>query len=153
MRIWHYKLIPVLPKQELLIQWRDCCAISKLISQDKQVNGLLVRRLTDYPAWMWMIYQTDVEKEISKRGYEMCKDAMWSLGDNTMRAEEEGYFAEDDAFDFMTYMYDPFPGWHNDRYLIQCYYNLEEKYDCGGITDDEWSKIDSFMRSINLFIL
>lgn len=32
-------------------------------------------------------------------------------------------------------------GWHNGRYLQQCYYNLEEKYDRGGISDDEWSKI------------
>lgn len=32
-----------------------------------------------------------------------------------------------------------FPGWHNDRYLEQCYFNLEEKYDCGGV-DEEWFK-------------
>ena len=28
--------------------------------------------------------------------------------------------------------------WHNTRYLRQCYYNLEEKWDRGGITDDEF---------------
>jgi len=31
--------------------------------------------------------------------------------------------------------------WHTDRYLRQCYYNLEEKYDRGGIPEDEWMKI------------
>ena len=36
--------------------------------------------------------------------------------------------------------------WHNDRYLAQCYYNLQEKYDCGGISEDEWQKIEDFYR-------
>lgn len=31
--------------------------------------------------------------------------------------------------------------WHNDRYFLQCFYNLQEKHDCGGITDKEWCKI------------
>ena len=30
---------------------------------------------------------------------------------------------------------------HNNRYLIQCFYNLQEKYDRGMITDEEYSKI------------
>lgn len=30
---------------------------------------------------------------------------------------------------------------HNERYLKQCLYNLQEKYDCGGISEDEWKII------------
>lgn len=30
---------------------------------------------------------------------------------------------------------------HNNKYLKQCYYNLQEKYDRGIITDDEFNKI------------
>ena len=30
---------------------------------------------------------------------------------------------------------------HNDRYLKQCYYNLQEKYDRGIIAKEEWQKI------------
>lgn len=30
---------------------------------------------------------------------------------------------------------------HNDRYLKQCYYNLQEKYDRGIITKEEWELI------------
>ena len=38
--------------------------------------------------------------------------------------------------------YEPlFYNWHTDRYLIQCLYNLEEKYDRGGISQEEWDKI------------
>jgi hypothetical protein len=30
---------------------------------------------------------------------------------------------------------------HNDRYLKQCYYNLQEKYDRGIISEEEFEKI------------
>jgi len=30
---------------------------------------------------------------------------------------------------------------HNDRYLKQCFYNLEEKFDRGIISEEEWYKI------------
>ena len=32
--------------------------------------------------------------------------------------------------------------WHNDRYFWQCYFNLQEKYDCGGIPEECWSRIE-----------
>lgn len=35
-----------------------------------------------------------------------------------------------------------FKDWHNDRYFDQCYHNLEEKYDCGGISKEDWLKIE-----------
>lgn len=37
---------------------------------------------------------------------------------------------------------------HNDRYLKQCYYNLQEKYDRGIITEEEeWQKIEDLFKS------
>jgi hypothetical protein len=36
---------------------------------------------------------------------------------------------------------DIFSEWHNYRYFQQCYCNLEEKHDCGGINDTEWNEI------------
>ena len=33
---------------------------------------------------------------------------------------------------------------HNDRYLKQCYYNLEEKADRGIISEEEWEPIQNF---------
>ena len=44
--------------------------------------------------------------------------------------------------------FDLFEGWHNERYLMQCFYNLQEKYDCGGITNDEWKMIEGGMQSL-----
>lgn len=33
---------------------------------------------------------------------------------------------------------------HNDRYLKQCYYNLQEKADRGIISEEEWQPIQNF---------
>lgn len=41
-----------------------------------------------------------------------------------------------------------FPNWHNERYLLQCYYNLEEKYDCGGIKEEDFEKIVNLLAAI-----
>lgn len=35
---------------------------------------------------------------------------------------------------------------HNNRYLKQCYYNLQEKYDRGIITEEEWKKIENILE-------
>lgn len=35
---------------------------------------------------------------------------------------------------------------HNNRYLIQCYYNLQEKADRGIISEEEWQKIKDYVN-------
>lgn len=34
-----------------------------------------------------------------------------------------------------------YQSWMNDRYLLQCFYNLQEKFDCGGIDPTDWKRI------------
>lgn len=51
----------------------------------------------------------------------------------------------DEIWDFCTIFSEPisdvyYPE-HNDRYLKQCFYNLEEKFDRGIINEEEWHKI------------
>ena len=41
---------------------------------------------------------------------------------------------------------DLFKNWHNDRYLKQCFFNLQEKFDCDGIGLIEWEKIADFIE-------
>lgn len=148
MRLWHYRLLPVLPRQQLISQWRECCCIAKLIAYNKTPNHLLVNKIVDYPAWEFMHYCYLVLMEMRKRGYSVTNASWITLDENLMLAEDEGYFAEDGK-------YDPdklFQGWHTDRYLRQCYFNLQEKYDCGGITDDEWKTIEDFVDSKNVMM-
>ena len=40
-----------------------------------------------------------------------------------------------------------FKNWHTDRYLLQCLFNLQEKFDCGGIPGPEWKQVRDFIAS------
>lgn len=50
-----------------------------------------------------------------------------------------------------TTLFIPYPE-HNDRYLKQCYYNLQEKYDRGIISEYEWAKIEEEVKKWNIII-
>ena len=129
MRLWHKDLIPVLPKKQLVSQWRECCAIASRINKNGSPNHILVNKVMEYPIEHLYLYGMKVRKEMLKRGYK-CEYINFTRYFNFLSSEYE--------YD------DIFSGWHNDRYLKQCLYNLQEKYDCGGITEEEWSKINTY---------
>lgn len=54
-----------------------------------------------------------------------------------------------DYFETCATHFDLFPGWFNKRYLMQCFYNLQEKFDCGMITPQEWEKIQAYVLGWN----
>lgn len=64
MRLWHYKLISVLPRTQLLAQWRELNSIFK-----KQDNHILINYIYDYPKSTLKTYTDMVIKEIEHRGY------------------------------------------------------------------------------------
>ena len=125
MRLWHKDLIPVLPRQQLLAQWRECCCIAKNIMTKGTPNHILVNKIMDYPIQHFITYTWLVAEEMKRRGYKVDKRKF------------EQYFK-------LQYIIksDLFPYWHDYRYICQCYYNLQEKYDCGGITEEEWKLIE-----------
>lgn len=138
MRLWHKDLIPVLPKQQLLGQWRECCLIAKNISIFGTPNHLLVNKIMDYQIGHFWFYTNLVIFEMRERGYKV--DVEKFLKWYRQIGEAFPPYVEDDKL---------FAGWHNDRYLKQCYYNLQEKYDCGGITESEWWEIEKvFLKLI-----
>ena len=130
MRLWHKDLIKVLPRQQLLGQWRECCLIAKEIKEKGTPNHLLVNRIMEYPMEDFYTYGYAVFQEMYARGYKA------DLG------KFNKYFSFSDL-DENNVRGDYFKDWHNVRYLKQCYFNLQEKYDCGGITKDEWILIES----------
>lgn len=131
MRLWHKDLISVLPRQQLLGQWRECCSIAKNIAKKGSPNHLLVNRIMEYPLSHFYIYCEEVYGEMRRRGYkgDWSKFSKWVFW---RRAELPDH---DELFE----------GWHNDRYLLQCLYNLQEKFDCEGIGLIEWEKIEAFI--------
>lgn len=128
MRLWHKDLIPVLPDKQLRGQWRECCLIAKLLSEDK-LNHLLVNKIKQYPDDDFNSYAMTVYYEMLDRGFKANYSKFFKW-----REEEHWFKCIDDIFQ----------EWHDDSYLKQCYFNLEEKYHCGGIDYDE------FMNIVNL---
>lgn len=132
MRLWHKDLIPVLPRQQLLSQWRECCGIVANIAEKGLPDHILVNKMMDYPVDNFVIYTDMVIKEINNRGCKISDKALTNYRKNIQKS---------------TYRFNNnrkcslFCDWHNDIYLRQCLYNLEEKYLCGGISNEEWQRI------------
>lgn len=136
MRLWHKDLIPVLPKKQLLAQWRECCCIARNIAVNGTPNHILVNRILDYPIDHFIYYSEMIATEMFKRKYTV----KWEAFEKHNLRTDDGRIKCD--FDKL------FEDWHNRRYLRQCFYNLQEKYDCGGISDEEWRKIINFVEAI-----
>lgn len=130
MRLWHKSLIPYLPRQQLLGQWRECCCIAKNIAGKGTPNHILVNRIMNYPIEYFYRYCGKVCSAMIDKGYKIN----WNKLIGFERYEE--YFWNNKNILPSEKL---FLNWHNDRYLIQCMFNLEEKHDCQGITDDEWN--------------
>lgn len=121
MRLWHYKLIDVLPRPQLLAQWREL----NTIFSGKAQNHILVRyALTEEAKDDLFTYTLIVLAEFARRGY---KIRQWE--------HIKKYFGElayEEAFRvYSTGDFDTpsvFPDYHNALYMKICYYNLYEKF-------------------------
>lgn len=142
MRLWHRDLVPYLPKQQLLGQWRELCCIASLLATDHTPNHILVNPITDYPPEHFEAFCNLVIEQMKKRKFDVGDQALNTL-QNNVRAWRL-YLNEELPFDYIDHDWGIDLGepiyfdWHTKRYLKQCYYNLEEKYDRGGILEDEW---------------
>ena len=133
MRLWHKYLIGVLPQKQLLGQWRECCLIAKNIAEKGTPNHLLVNKVMEYPIEHFLIYCDSVYEEMCFRGYKCDPNKIMQYADALKFDLSKRYE--------ISYL-DIFEGWHNDRYLMQCFYNLQEKYDYGGIDKKEWETLE-----------
>ena len=126
MRLWHKDLIDSLPRKQLLGQWRECCAIIKNIKEKGTPNHLLVNKIMDYDLKHFYTYGLYVFIETEHRDYKcnLRKFDQYFKGGKIVKTFDE-----------------LFDGWHNERYLDQCFYNLQEKFDCGGMSEEEWEKV------------
>lgn len=127
MRLWHIDLIEVLPDKQLKGQWRELNCFFVL---DKMISHLLINFVYKYELVDLFRYSTSVLSECRKRGYRINAKKMTS------------YFEAANILGHGVFYNRPFAGKMTDRYLRQCYYNLQEKYDCGGMSEEEWKRIE-----------
>lgn len=148
MRLWHKYLLEVLPAQQLLGQWRECCLIASELAKNHTPNHILVNPILDYDPTHFEYYCHLVYSEMVGHDFAVNEKVCKKLEDD-LRAFRI-YFDQDLPWSWKVDDDEPssgldilslFPDWHNKRYLRQCYYNLEEKFDRGGISDAEWDEV------------
>lgn len=149
MRLWHYQLLPYLPKSQLLSQKRECDLIWKDIKEGKQTNHILINYIWNYKNYTIKlgIYYMYLKNEFIKRGYKFKNNSIF----NDYDLEEE------DNYSFQKCVYNghmPFKE-HNIYYLLQCYFNLEEKFHRGqkDFSKKEFDKLFNFVDEYSGFAL
>lgn len=142
MRLWHKDLIKALPRQQLLSQWRECCCIAKNLAKNGTPNHILVNEITKYTPFHFETYTNMVLNEMEKRNYKISEKALSNFRKNFNMYDATIDYAKIPKSHWLNgNVSNIFCFWHNSRYFFQCYYNLQEKYDRGMFSNDEWLKI------------
>ena len=132
MRLWHKDLIKYLPREQLVAQWRECSAIAGNLSTKGTPNHILVNKIMDYSFNHFISYAFYIRQEMTRRGYRTM-NSVWNKITSVV---------DNDNYNILP-LNELFPEWHNDTYWTICYYNLKEKWLCGGISNDDWDKIEN----------
>lgn len=127
MRLFHKDLISVLPRKQLLGQWRELNSIFK-----NQNRHILINFVYDYPKECLFAYSWLVVKEMKNRGY---KVNLYNFDNYFKDINEDIIIVKKELYRYKM----------DNEYLKICYYNLLEKYRCGGITQEEWKKIEDLV--------
>ena len=130
-RLWHHKLIPFLPKKQLVSQWREY-----LVVIASEYRSLLIKHVDGNPKSHLVAYGNILLEELSKRNVKLkpgpYQKYLNFIGNDTYEEVKE-----------------IFPNHDTDRHLIQCFYNLQEKYDCGqkGFSKEEYERLYNFVSN------
>ena len=116
MRLWHEKIIHLLPKNQLLGQHRECCAL--------RGNGWKKKHKTvdyvfSYSPYLLFRYHLLVMDEMEKRGYNVSGE--WKDKNYRGKISEKYTDLEEESIE------DPIYKEHNIEYLDECIENLRNK--------------------------
>ena len=128
MRLWHTSFIKVLPREQLVAQWRELSGIAGAIQKKGTPNHILVNFIMDYDFDHLISYAYYVREEMTRRGY------------RTMNSVWEKIVSLKPNYNILPLKL-IYPEKMDTLYLNICYYNLYEKYLCGGIKQEDWDKI------------
>lgn len=129
MRLWHKDFISVLPREQLVAQWRELSAIAGAIQKNKTPNHILVNFVLNYDYNHFINYARMVRAEMNRRGY------------RTMNSVWEKITSLKPDWDYLSYD-EIYKEKMDNTYLDICFYNLYEKILCeGGIKEPDSSNI------------
>ncbi len=116
MRLWHEKIIHLLPANQLLGQHRECCALRGNGWKKKHKTVDYVFAYSPYHLFM---YHSLVMDEMEKRGYKVSVE--WKDKDYRGKIAKKYNNLEKKIMDTPIYKE------HNDEYLQECIENLKNK--------------------------
>ena len=124
MRLWHEQIIHLLPKNQLLGQHRECCALrgNGWNKKHKTVDYVFT-----YSPYNLFIYHSKIMDEMEKRGYTVSRE--WR--DKNYRGQKADSYSNLEEINISSPIYKE----HNDEYLLECIENLAGK----GIKIDEFT--------------
>lgn len=132
MRLWHWRLLPYLPKSQLIAQWRELNSI--YVKQDKHI---LINYIYEYDRVHLLAYSLLVMNELQARDIEVRSLDNFSEYFKNTRLLSAGNLEK----------FEPFPEHHTRRYELQCFANLQEKYDRGqsDFSDEVYERLRKFV--------
>ena len=115
MRLWHEKIIPLLPRNQLLGQHRECCALrgNGWGKKHKTVDYVFL-----YSPYLF-VYHSLVMDEMEKRGFKVSIE--WKDKNYRGKKAESYNNLEEKITDTPIYKE------YNNEYLIECLENLRKK--------------------------
>ena len=137
MRLWSYQLLPYLPKSQLIAQKRECDLIWKDLANGKQTNHILINYIHEYSHEELFEYYSLLADEFERRNFKF----------NYSQYITEDYYRKESHRCFEKH--------HNQQYMIQCFYNLQEKYVRGQKDFDLWTyrSLSDFVRKeVNSYV-
>ena len=116
MRLWHEQIIHLLPKNQLLGQHRECCALrgNGWNKKHKTVDYVFT-----YSPYNLYIYHSKIMDEMEKRGYTVSEE--WR--DKNYRGQKADSYSNLEETNISTPIYKE----HNNEYLLECIENLAGK--------------------------
>lgn len=116
MRLWHEQIIHILPKNQLLGQHRECCALrgNGWNKKHKTVDYVFT-----YSPYNLFIYHSKIMDEMEKRGYRVSRE--WR--DKNYRGQKAKSYSNLEETNISSPIYKE----HNDEYLLECIENLATK--------------------------
>ena len=116
MRLWHEQMIPNLPKNQLLGQHRECCALrgNGWNKKHKTVDYVFL-----YSTYHLFCYHTLIMDEMNRRGYQVATE--WRDKNYRVKIAESYCNLEEVKTNNPIYIE------HNEAYLQECIENLRVK--------------------------
>ena len=140
MRIWHTELVPLLPTWLLEQQWEDCLEIAKNIALTGDPGDPMVYPVIEYDFHHLDFYCGMVQDALAKRDVKVTRHVLNRLLKQAMERPRK-VRRKQTVIQIPEQASDVFRLWHTPHYFRQCFFRLEEMYDRGLITDDDWMPI------------